>query len=92
MYSSANYDWTELPKDGILGVVVYHEKPYRTQVVNGDWFWMEDGRPTCGETTWDGWVDPPDGVDPQMLKRGVGVSDEEYERVRREMVEDKTWP
>lgn len=86
-FANDRYLWADLPSQGVLGVVVFKYKPYRDIVTGGDWYWLDDGVPTCGDTTWDGWVEPPD--EPH-LKRGA--ADGGYETVYEQMIEDRSWP
>lgn len=91
-YDSSKYEWTDLPDEGMVGVVVFKEPPYRELVNGGDWFYLdEDGKPAASNTVWDGWVDPPDVSDDE-LKRGKALPDNQWEALRITMTNDKAWP
>lgn len=90
IYDSRSTRWTELPKTGIIGVVVYYEKPYRNLVYGGDWYYIDGGVPTCTDTVeWGSWVDPPD-VPPEELKQSGTLED--FDSVLDTMMGDKQWP
>lgn len=88
IFDSRQVTWSSLPRDGVLGVVVYFSDGFRKIVDGGDWYYLDSDIPTCTEThsDWDQWIDPPD-VPLDELKRGVGVSDEEFDRIKTRMVE-----
>lgn len=77
----------ELPAD-LPGVVEFLERPYRRIVDGGDWLWWEDGRWHASGTVWGGWVEKPH---PDAI-RGLALPDDEWEAVRRRMIEDRDWP
>lgn len=81
----------ELP-DGLLGVVEFLEHPYRKIVDGGDWYWMEDGRWQATGSIWEGWVERPEGVPDERLKRGLGISDDGWSEARARMLDDLNWP
>lgn len=93
-YESTDVDWRDLPAEGLVGVVVFHDPPYRQIVDGGDWFYLDDdGTPATTATAdqWGEWVDPPDAPETEV-KRGQALSDVAWERVRHEMIDDRTWP
>lgn len=90
-YSSADASWNDLPEDGLLGVVVFGEPPYRRIVDGADWIWLQDGEirsvTTAGE--WGTWAEPPEVDCASCLKRCVGLPDDEWARVHAEMLADR---
>lgn len=76
----------------MVGAVVYYPGRWRDIVHGGDWFYLEDGRPTASATADKPgeWVDPPD-VPEAELKRGVSVGDQEWERIYEAMWEADSW-
>lgn len=90
VYDSDDTDWKDLPRTGVLGVVVYLEPPYRRLESGGDWYYIEDGEPVSTNThpQWGSWIDPPDAPIDE-LKRGEGTSDEKWDKVHTEMMEAK---
>lgn len=98
VYSSAAVAWAYLPAEGIVGAVEYLDpsgSPQRRRLDGADWIWMdEDGVLHASEThpEWGQFVDPPEGVPVEMLKKSGRMPDEAWERVRREMLEARTWP
>jgi hypothetical protein len=93
-HSSADFRWQELPSEGVVGVVVYLDPPYRRILDGHDWIWMSEGEfdivPTHPE--WGKWADPPMGACRSCLKKGAPVLDDEWARVQAAMLEDRTWP
>jgi hypothetical protein len=87
-------EWQQVPKMGVVGVVVYLDPPYRRIIDGYDWIWLEDGEfktiPTHDE--WGKWNDPPTKKCDPCLKRGAGVEDEAWAEMQREMIEAKEAP
>jgi hypothetical protein len=81
--------WERMPKKGFLIAIRYNEPPYRDQLKGGDWYWWWDCVTTHEE--WGKWADPPEGIDPKMLKQGEGIPDEEWEPVYAEAMAAKVW-
>lgn len=90
-HDSNEYKWSELPDERMVGVVVFRERPYRELVSGGDWYYLDRGAPAASDTTWNGWVDPPDAPDKE-LKQGIGLPDDMWEAYRIMMARDKAWP
>lgn len=90
-FDSSEVRPAELPS-GCAGVVEFLEPPYRRIVDGGDRFYFSAGRWHATDTVWGGWVDPPEGVSPERVKRGIGLADEAWEEVRRAMLADRDWP
>lgn len=67
------------------------DPPYRKIVDGGDWLWWDGERWQASGTVWGGWVDRPD-VAPERCKRGLGIPDEAWEKVRQAMLSDRNWP
>lgn len=96
-YSSTDYEWTALPRVGMLGIVEYEEKewkpgfPYRNIVVVGDWYWMEEGRwrKVATHPEWGMWADEPVGKN--AIKAG-SLPDAEWDRIRQDMLDAFTRP
>jgi hypothetical protein len=81
VYSSHHTPWTELPDTGVLVVNRYHGTG-KTVYSGYDWYWLEDGNihgVSSGE--WGTWQPKPDVSCASCIKQGVGVSDEEFDRV-----------
>lgn len=94
VYDSTEMDWVDLPDSGMLGAVVYYERPYREIVNGGDWFYLDDnGVPTRTEThdEWGEWVPKPEAPD-EEIKQGQAVSDELWQQKQHEMQESREWP
>lgn len=91
-YSSAERSWSDLPADGMVGVVVFSEPPYRRIIDGADWIWMEGGEVRTSGTMWGGWVEPPALECRSCLKRCAALPDDEWKKVQREMTEDRRWP
>ena len=81
--------WKRMPKRGFLIAVRYNESPYRDLLGGGDWYWWFGRIETHEE--WGQWADQPNEVDPDMLKQGEAVSDEEWEAVQLAAIEAKVW-
>lgn len=91
VFSSVEYSWRELPSQGILGIVVFHEKPYRSLIYGGDWYFFKNGAPSATQTgEWGTWIDPPDVPDDVLKKSATRIDD--FDSVLDQMMEDKTWP
>ena len=75
--------WKALPMTGVIVVVVYRDTG-RTVYSGGDWYWLEPDR--IGKSPAAPWGShapyPADELD-DGIKRGDGVSDEEFGRVYR---------
>lgn len=93
VFSSENSNWADLPSAGIVGVVVYYEKPYRDILTGGDWFYLEGECPDSTGThdNFGDYVDPP-SVPEDELKKGVMIPDDDFQKIRSRMTEDKEWP
>lgn len=94
-YASTNTPWRDLPATGMVGAVVYLSTtatPYRQIADGGDWYWLADGRAQVSGTVWDGYVDPPEGVPAEMLKRSGRLDDDAWAEVQREMLEAREAP
>lgn len=89
---SSESTWAGLPGEGLVGVVVFEDPPYRRVVYGGDWTWVENGEIRKSGTTWIGFVDPPDVSCRSCVKRGAAMPDAEFEAVQVEMMGDKRWP
>lgn len=92
VYSSADVAWADLPAEGMVGVVVYLAHPYRRIVDGADWYWLADGEVHALMThkAWGQFVEAPADVPARVLKRSGVLGDEEWEGVRREMLEART--
>lgn len=88
---SARHTWASL-SDGVLGVVEFHDPPYRTIHAGYDWIWLQDGELHRTETMWDGWLPRPDSECASCVKRGRAVEDREWADVYKRMYEDRKWP
>lgn len=85
--------WSKIPRDQLVGVVVFHDRPYRTLVMGNDWVWMEDGQiHGSGSGEWGEWAEPPDVSCNDCLKRGAAMPDDDWEGLQDKMLEDKNWP
>jgi hypothetical protein len=93
-YSSAECVWTEVPAEGVVGVVVYLDPPYRRIIDGHDWVWMEGGefRIVGTHDQWGSWAPKPETSCGGCVKRGVGVPDDRWEAIQREMMEARAWP
>lgn len=89
---SAQSSWADLPAEGLVGVVVFEDPPYRHLVYGGDWTWIEDGEIHKSSTVWGDWVNPPEIACRSCLKRGAAMSDADFELVQAEMMRDRRWP
>jgi hypothetical protein len=76
---------------GVVGVVEFLEPPYRKIVCGGDWVWWDGEHWQETDSVWNGWVDPPQDVPEKYVKRGAGLPDDEWERLRLRMVDDREW-
>ena len=81
VYRSETTAWADLP-DGIVWLVERLEG--RRNHYKGDWYWLDQGSfhrvpPTISGEPWAG---KPDVSCQSCIKRGVYVSDTEFERVR----------
>lgn len=87
LFRGVNYDdWVPLPKEGLLGVVVFR-KTGKTPYDGADWTWF-DGREWgfVPSVSWDGTYEPKPALPcSSCIKRGDAVSDDEYEKVALEM-------
>lgn len=103
VYSSAETAWEEIPPgdpdvpEGVVGVVVYLSEtvtPYRRIVDGVDWCWLEDGvvRSVDTHPEWGKYADPPEDVDPAILKRCVAMDDDAWSEVQREMLAAREAP
>lgn len=92
VYSSAEWELHELPREGCLGFVVYLDPPYRYIVLGGDWYWLENGKFHASDTIWNGYVDPPGVACSSCLKRSGVLDDDVWAEVQREMMEAREWP
>lgn len=77
-------DWKALPAEGFLVGIRYGEeyapgRHYRQKLDQGDWYWYWDRVPT--HAAQNSWNSPPANIEPEMLKRGVMVPDDEWDRV-----------
>lgn len=76
--------WKALPAEGALAVVVYDDAG-RTIYTGGDWYlWRDGGIAYVGAYPWGSHAPHPGGC-LDCVKRGDGVSDEAWERVRLEV-------
>lgn len=102
VYSSAE-SWEDIPPgdpdvpEGVVGVVEYLSRdvtPYRRIVDGVDWCWLEDGRIRSVEThdEWGKYADPPDGVDPALLKQCAPMDDDAWAEVQAEMLAARESP
>lgn len=93
VFDSSDCNWTDLPDEGIVGVVVFKTPPYREIVDGGDWFYIEDNIPRTTDTAdeWGEWVNPP-GYPDSIVKQGKVLPDEEWEAFQWAMRHDKSWP
>lgn len=94
-FSSEDGAFQGLPETGLLFLIHYKEKNgYRGRTVysGGDWYWLADGKfhyASSGE--WGTWKERPGVSCSSCVKRGDGVGDDEFQRVRREALE-APWP
>lgn len=93
-FASSDVAWAALPPDGLPGVVEFKEPPYRVLHDGYDWIWLEGGefRTVTTHEKWGQWADPPEGVDPALVKRGAGMEDGPWQALQRRMLEDRDWP
>lgn len=93
-FASDGVAWAHLPPEGMVGVVVYLEPPYRTLLTGGDWYWMEDGeiRRTKNHPEWGEWADPPEVECAACVKKSGAMSDDAFEALLVEMMEAREWP
>lgn len=95
VYDSRSSAWEDLPELGVVVVVVYHAAftaggtRYRKMLDGGDWYWPFARSGTTDERG--AWVDPPRGVAPELLKRGVWVSDLEFDLITQK-ARGSSWP
>jgi hypothetical protein len=85
-----------LPKQGVLVRVRYREEeykpgfPYRNVQAAGDWYWWPFHRVKTAAVIGE-WADPPEGVDPAILKQGEMVSEAEFNAALAEAHAAKVW-
>ena len=93
MHASTDVRWQELP-DGIVGVVVYLDPPYRRIVDGHDWIWLADGefRAKSTHATWGRWKPKPKGVCGACVKRGAAMPDDLWAGAQRAMLEAREAP
>lgn len=73
-----------LPPEGVLWITTYPRPGYRNHYNGGDWYkWDGDTLGYIPSGEWGTWQPRPDGC-ASCIKKGVGVSDEEFERVKAE--------
>ena len=87
-------EWKALPPVGLLWVTVWNAPGERTFFDGGDWYWWDADRQRfrylpSGE--WGTEQPCPDVSCLSCLKRGAGVSDEEFEFVRRDALKERLW-
>ncbi len=80
-YSSREMSWKDLPATGFVVAVIYDSggKAIRG---GGDWYNLVEGdvEVTRSPKDWGTWADKPVGCS-GCIKQGIGVSDEEYQRL-----------
>lgn len=86
--------WSALPPFGCVGVVEFLTPPYRRIHDGHDWIWLLGGEfhSVTSHPEWDEWAEPPEDVDPVLVKRGAGMEDEAWAKIQRRMFEDREWP
>ena len=94
VYSSSELRWQDLPRRGVVGVVVYLDPPYRRIIQGHDWVWLEDGALLSITTAdeWGEWAPAPEVDCAACLKRGAGVPDEPWARIQSEMTGARECP
>jgi hypothetical protein len=93
-YSSADTAWQALPGEGLVGVVVYLDEPYRRILDGHDWIWLEDGAFRLVDThpKWGKWAEKPAVRCASCLKRGAGMDNEAWAAVQAEMMAARVAP
>jgi hypothetical protein len=88
VYSCADVPWRELPAEGIVGVVVYREPPYRQIIDGGDWYWIADDevRRVMTHEEWGQFAPAPKVGCLSCLKRSGVMDDDAFAEVQREMM------
>lgn len=85
VYNGTTVDeWKALPEDGVVFVEVIRDTG-RTIIDGGDWYyWVNDEILFVPSVEWGVEQPKPVGCS-SCIKRGVGLSDEEFERMRQEV-------
>lgn len=95
VYASDTTAWVDLPEQGVVVVAVYEDRftkggvRYRRLMDGADWYWLFGKSGTNDERGV--WIDPPADVAPELLKRGVWVSDLTFDIISRRAW-DSRWP
>lgn len=74
-------EFLRLPAEGVLWITLYYIDR-RVHFSGGDWYvWTGDGVRYVASGAWGTWQPRPDGC-LSCIKKGAGVSDEEFARVQ----------
>jgi len=95
VFNSKDYKWEDLPDDGVLIWMIYHDEKdgqgrhYRT-IVNGyDWHFCDNkGLYAYNNETLESNKRRYPDCSPKSFKRGIWVTNEEFNRVRNIAMED----
>lgn len=77
-------DWKSLPAEGLLWITVFHPDSTRTFYSTGDWYYLEDNKIKYISGEWGPWKPRPNILCLDCVKRGIGVNNEEWEKVKSE--------
>ena len=70
-----------LPPEGLVCVMEYGPRPYRTLVGGGDWYWFADGRwHSSGTGDWETWLPKPH---PDAIRSTTRLPDEVHDAIIR---------
>jgi hypothetical protein len=94
VYASDDTEWRDVPRLGVVAVVVYLDPPYRRIIDGHDWIWVEDGAFQVVDTDpeWGEWAAPPDRVNEPGCKRGSAVPDDVWAEIQQAAMEAREWP
>lgn len=89
IFESKYVDWIQLPESGVLFVVVYFTAG-RKIYSGGDWYYLVNNKfDYVPSGKWGTWKPKPNVSCLSCIKQGVGVSDEEFNKLRQIVFENK---
>ena len=80
-------DWNKLPSENVVCVMQYMDecyapdKHYRVAADGCDWYWWDGESIQTVRSVEAGWEAPPDDIEAPTLKKGVMISDADFERI-----------